>query len=98
MLVTMAREDMRASDGDRSEIAERLKTALDEGRLDLTEYDERLQKTYQAKTYGELEGLLSDLPGPRPAATSQGQPVPPTPVAPAAGPSGGEQSEGAPWP
>ena len=40
-----------------------LRVALDEGRLDLHGYDERLQRAYAAKTYGELQALLSDLPG-----------------------------------
>ncbi|HEX7744767.1 MAG TPA: DUF1707 domain-containing protein [Micromonosporaceae bacterium] len=57
------RADMRASDGDRAAVAEQLRGALDEGRLDLHEYDERLQHTYAAKTYGELARLLADLPG-----------------------------------
>lgn len=43
-------------------IADKLKQALDEGRLDLAEYDDRLQKAYAAKTYGDLKGLLDDLP------------------------------------
>lgn len=53
---------MRAGDGDRQAVADKLKQALDEGRLDLGEYDDRLQRTYAAKTYGDLEGLLDDLP------------------------------------
>jgi len=53
---------MRAADADRQAVADQLKTALDEGRLDLHEYDERLQGAYAAKTYGELHALLSDLP------------------------------------
>jgi hypothetical protein len=53
---------MRAGDGDRQAVADTLKTALDEGRLDLHEYDERVQQAYAAKTYGDLKGLLSDLP------------------------------------
>jgi hypothetical protein len=53
---------MRAGDSDRQVVADRLKQALDEGRLDLGEYDERLRKTYAAKTYGELKGMLDDLP------------------------------------
>jgi hypothetical protein len=62
MLDGMGRDEMRAADGDRQRVADALRGALDEGRLDLHEYDERLQRTYAAKTYGELDGLLSDLP------------------------------------
>lgn len=79
---------MRAGDGDREAVATQLKTALDEGRLDLHEYDERLQRTYSAKTFGELQGLVTDLPGTVPPQQSQVQPVsssmPPV-VEPAAG-------------
>lgn len=68
MLVGMDRQDqMRAGDADRAAVAERLRSALDEGRLDLHEYDERLQGAYAAKTYGELNRLLVDLPGTIPA-------------------------------
>jgi hypothetical protein len=59
----MGRDEMRAADTDRQAVADKLKQALDEGRLDLAEYDERLQKAYAAKTYGDLNGLLDDLPG-----------------------------------
>jgi hypothetical protein len=58
----MGREEMRAADVDRQAVAEKLRAALDEGRLDLHEYDERLQRAYAAKTYGDLDGLLRDLP------------------------------------
>jgi hypothetical protein len=58
----MGRDEMRAADADRQAVADQLKAALDEGRLDLHEYDERLQRAYAAKTYGELHPLLSDLP------------------------------------
>ena len=58
----MGRDEMRAGDADRQQVADRLRQALDEGRLDLHEYDERLQRTYAAKTYGDLDGLLDDLP------------------------------------
>ena len=64
----MGREDMRAADADRQAVADKLKVALDQGRLDLHEYDERLQQAYAAKTYGDLDGLLSDLPVARPMA------------------------------
>jgi hypothetical protein len=62
MLEGMGREEMRAADADRQAVADQLKAALDEGRLDLHEYDERLQQAYAAKTYGDLQPLLSDLP------------------------------------
>ncbi|WP_244875720.1 DUF1707 SHOCT-like domain-containing protein [Winogradskya consettensis] len=62
MLERMGRDEMRAGDADRQVVADQLRVALDEGRLDLHEYDERLQQTYAAKTYGELSPLLHDLP------------------------------------
>ena len=58
----MGRDEMRAADADRQAVADHLKSALEEGRLDLHEYDERLQQAYAAKTYGDLKELLSDLP------------------------------------
>ncbi len=56
------RSELRASDADRSAVAQRLQVAVDEGRLTLTDYDERLQQTYAARTYGELERVTADLP------------------------------------
>ncbi|MEV4119032.1 DUF1707 domain-containing protein [Micromonospora sp. NPDC049645] len=56
------RDGMRAADADREAVAERLRVALNEGRLDLHEYDERLQRAYAARTYADLEALLTDLP------------------------------------
>lgn len=71
----MGRDEMRAGDSDRQAVADKLKKALDEGRLDIVEYDERLQKTYAAKTYGDLEGLLDDLPGTSVSPRAQAEPV-----------------------
>lgn len=62
MLEDMGRERMRAADTDRQQVADQLRAALDEGRLDLAEYDERLREAYAAKTYGDLDRLLADLP------------------------------------
>jgi hypothetical protein len=77
MLDGMGRDDeMRAADADRQAVADRLKGALDEGRLDLHEYDERLQRAYAAKTYGELKGLLADLPATAPPPLAPLVPVP----------------------
>jgi hypothetical protein len=69
--VVERREELRAADVDRAFVAERLKAALDEGRLSLSEYDERLQRTYGSKTYGDLDQVMADLPHPAPPANSQ---------------------------
>jgi hypothetical protein len=62
--VSSRRDNLRAADVDRKYVADLLKRALDEGRLDLGEYDDRLQQTYAARTYGDLDKLLTDLPKP----------------------------------
>ncbi|MEV6926347.1 DUF1707 domain-containing protein [Dactylosporangium sp. NPDC051485] len=58
---------MRASDADRERVAEVLRAAAAEGRLDLDEVDERLHRVYAARTYGELEPITRDLPAARSA-------------------------------
>src|SRR4051812_33730964 len=60
---------MRAADADREKVADQLKAALDEGRLSLDEYDDRVRTAYAAKTYQELLLLLTDLPRPGRSAT-----------------------------
>ena len=71
---------MRISDEDRHRVAEVLRQAAGEGRIDIEELDERLEATYQAKTYGELVPITVDLPtGPGPA-------VPPRPDLPTSPP------------
>ncbi|WP_234390779.1 DUF1707 SHOCT-like domain-containing protein [Nocardia suismassiliense] len=72
----MGAENVRASDADREKIVEQLRWAMDEGRLTLHEYDDRLQQVYAAKTYGELTPLLSDLPAQRGSRAAQAKPVP----------------------
>jgi hypothetical protein len=61
----VSQDHVRASDADREKIVDRLRQAMNEGRLSLPEFDERLQQVYAAKTYGELTPLLSDLPAQR---------------------------------
>ncbi|GIF12292.1 uncharacterized protein DUF1707 [Actinoplanes teichomyceticus] len=79
---------MRAGDSDRQRVADQLKFALDEGRLDLNEYDERVQRAYAARTYGDLDGLLDDLPGAVPPQRARIEPHAAQPV-PAPGRPGG---------
>ncbi|RYU14205.1 DUF1707 SHOCT-like domain-containing protein [Nocardioides iriomotensis] len=53
---------LRISDDDRHKVAEVLRKAAGEGRIDLEELDERLEATYAAKTYGDLVPITADLP------------------------------------
>lgn len=62
--MTEDRPELRASDADRERVAEQLRDALTEGRLDMSEFEERLEAAYKARTYGELAPLTRDLPGP----------------------------------
>lgn len=71
----MSLADKRAGDSDRKAVAEQLRVALEQGRLELGEYDERVQHAYNAKTYGELDELLADIPGVTPVSQSQIEPV-----------------------
>ena len=54
--------NMRAGDADRERLVEQLREHHAAGRLTLDEFDERMQKAYEAKTYGELGTLTRDLP------------------------------------
>ncbi len=54
--------ELRASDADREQVAEILRDALAEGRLDMEEFEERLDATYKARTYGDLAPITRDLP------------------------------------
>jgi DUF1707 SHOCT-like domain len=52
-----------ALDTDRIQTAHLLSDAAAQGALSMTEYEERLNKAYAAKTYNELARLSIDLPG-----------------------------------
>ncbi|MFE7571538.1 DUF1707 domain-containing protein [Streptomyces sp. NPDC057539] len=65
---------IRASDADRDRIADILREALAEGRLDAEEHAERIDSVYRAKTVAELEPLVRDLP----ATGADGRPITPT--------------------
>ena len=56
------RATLRASDQDREQVAERLRHAAVEGRLLAEELEHRLARALRARTYGELDPLVSDLP------------------------------------
>jgi Domain of unknown function (DUF1707) len=51
----------RCSDVDREKIAERIRDAHVDGRLDADEFASRLDATLSARTYGDLERSVRDL-------------------------------------
>ena len=58
-----SRAAIRASDADRERAAERLRQAAAEGRLLTEELEQRLEASFSARTYGQLNALVADLPG-----------------------------------
>ncbi|WP_416972048.1 DUF1707 SHOCT-like domain-containing protein [Streptomyces sp. 4F14] len=68
--------DLRASDADRDRVADILRDALAEGRLTADEHAERVEGVLAAKTVGELEVFVQDLPAAHPPRTT----APPRPA------------------
>jgi hypothetical protein len=70
----MTAQNLRLSDAERAEYADVLGKHFADGRLDKTEYDERVSRVMSAKTRADLQGLFDDLPGgdPSSARTEQG--------------------------
>jgi uncharacterized protein DUF1707 len=83
---------MRASDHDRQEIVDRLRGALDDGRLTLDEYLDRMARAYQAVTYADLAPLCADLPAAGPARAPA-----PAAVTPGPAPAAGAAALASPW-
>jgi len=59
---------MRAADTDRDRVAGILSTAYSEGRLSRDEYDARLESALSARTYADLDHVVTDLPAAQAAA------------------------------
>jgi Domain of unknown function (DUF1707) len=53
----------RAADTDRIQVAQLLTDAAAQGRLQMSDYEDRLTRAYAAQTYAELDSLRSDLIG-----------------------------------
>jgi len=53
---------VRIGDAERNQISEQLSKHYSDGRLDASEFQERLDKAMSAKTRADLSGLLADLP------------------------------------
>jgi hypothetical protein len=72
-------DQLRISDADRHRVAEFLREAAGEGRLDLEELDQRLEAAYAAKVYADLVPIVADLPGSHlPVVSAERRPVPPS--------------------
>lgn len=54
--------DMRVGNPERSALTEILRSAVDQGYIDLDEYEKRVDVLLAAKTVGDAEGVLADLP------------------------------------
>ena len=83
---------LRASDKDRESAAEVLREAAGDGRLNMTELDERLEAVYEARTYAELEPIIRDLPHRVIAPAAAASPA--SPVSSAVEPPAGKPSSG----
>ena len=53
---------LRASDSDREEIVTELRSHGAAGRLEVEELEQRIESAYAARTHGDLQELLADLP------------------------------------
>jgi Domain of unknown function (DUF1707) len=69
-------ENMRVSDADREQVAERLREHFAAGRLTTEELDERLAAALNAKTVRDLRAVMADLPEPAPVGPQAGQAPP----------------------
>nr|WP_202437401.1 DUF1707 domain-containing protein [Streptomyces sp. SID5910] len=71
---------MRASDADRDRIADMLREALAEGRLTAEEHAERVEGVLAAKTVGELDVFVRDLPAAHEGRSATATPAPDRPT------------------
>ena len=55
--------DLRVSDAEREHVGELLQRAVGQGRLTVDEFSERMAAAMAARTRGELNAVLLDLPG-----------------------------------
>lgn len=70
-----SRPGIRASDQDRDAVVQRLQVAFGEGRLTDEEFDDRMRAALAARTYADLDELLTDLPAVTTAAATPAAPV-----------------------
>jgi|SRR5450755_357753 hypothetical protein len=61
-----ANPNMRVSDAERADVADRLSKHYSDGRLDQEEFSKRLDQAMRAVTQSDLAGLFADLPDAEP--------------------------------
>jgi DUF1707 SHOCT-like domain len=57
---------LRVGNSERDAVGEILRREHVNGRLDAVEFQERLDRSFAAKTYADLDALVADLPGTEP--------------------------------
>ena len=72
-----AGNEMRVGDAEREAAAAELREHYASGRLTLDELNERIDKAFAAKTRGDLNVLMTDLPSRRPEAAGASGPAAP---------------------
>jgi len=70
------RGQLRAADADRDRAVSYLTTAYSEGRLGKDEYDARLESALSARTFADLDQVVTDLPGARVGPVPRRAPAP----------------------
>jgi len=89
--------EMRVGDAEREATAAELREHYASGRLTLDELDERVDKAFAAKTRGDLDALMRDLPAARAGAGAGAQPGGPGWSAGPGGPGAGWGGPGSGW-
>jgi len=68
---------VRIGDAERERVAATLSEQVGAGRLDLAEYEQRVDRVYAARTAADLAAVLADLPAtPTPRPTPRSTPAP----------------------
>ncbi|MER7002968.1 DUF1707 domain-containing protein [Dactylosporangium sp. NPDC000555] len=65
------RPDMRISDAERELVVAQLNAAVAEGRLTLSEFEDRVDGVLRSRTFGEIEPYVGDLPHKGPIAVPE---------------------------
>jgi hypothetical protein len=89
--------EMRVGDAEREATAAELREHYASGRLTLDELNDRLDKAFAAKTRGDLDALMRDLPSARPRGAGTAGGFSGAPGAGWTGPGSGWTGPGAGW-